>query len=115
MAAALLISTMVSGCTLSHSKQALWANAGATPSENATFVTEEDSGLSLFGLVTLSEPDHYAILLERARRRYRCDRLVYPQLDFYTDHWLVVAFPIARVTLLCERTTSIQAGARQSP
>lgn len=93
------------GCTLAHSKQALWNEAQRPPAASATFVTEEDSGLSLFGLVVVTEPDHYAVLLERARRRFRCDRLVYPQLDFFTDYWLVVAFPIARVTVLCETSS----------
>jgi len=92
------------GCTLYHSKQAL--DAGSPPVEPppaaARFVTEEDSGLSIFGVFVLAEPDHYAVLLERLRRDHRCARLLYPQLDFYTDHWLLIAFPIARVTSLCE-------------
>jgi hypothetical protein len=54
----------------------------------------------------LAEPDHYAVLLERMRRDHRCARLLYPQLDFYTDHWLLIAFPIARVTSLCEPESS---------
>ncbi len=65
-------------------------------------MTEEDSGLSLLGLFQLSEPDHYAVLLERARRRHRCERMHHAQLDFFTDHWLLVAFPISRMTLVCE-------------
>ena len=73
------------------------------PPQDATFVTEEDSGLSLFGLFVLSEPDHYAVLLERARRRHRCSKLHHAQLDFFSDYWVLVAFPIARVTLVCER------------
>jgi hypothetical protein len=94
---------VLGGCTLYHSKQALYA--GALPGEPpaaARFVTEEDSGLSIFGVFVLAEPDHYAVLLERLRRDHRCARLLYPQLDFYTDHWLLIAFPIARVTSLCE-------------
>ena len=94
----------LSGCTISHSKQALWVPGERTPSKAATFVSEEDSGLSILGLVQLSEPDHYAVLLERARRRYNCGRLLHVQLDFFTDYWLIVAFPISRVTLLCEPT-----------
>lgn len=102
LAVAAISLTTTTGCTLAHSKQALFANAGPPPSAAATFVTEEDSGLSLLGLIAVTEPDHYAVLLERAQRRFHCERLVYPQLDFYTDHWLIVAFPIARITLLCE-------------
>lgn len=100
---ALLLAPVLS-CTLYHSKQALSADAvaGAPPSPDARFVTEEDSGLSVFGVFVLAEPDHYAVLLERLRRDHRCARLLYPQLDFYTDHWLLIAFPIARVTSLCE-------------
>jgi hypothetical protein len=92
------------GCTLYHSKQALHADAAASapPSPVARFVNEEDSGLSIFGVFVLAEPDHYAVLLERLRRHHRCARLLYPQLDFYTDHWLLIAFPIARITSLCE-------------
>lgn len=101
---ALLAGTAVlaTGCTVHHSKQALWSDAMRTPTPDATFVTEEDSGLSLLGIFVFSEPDHYAVLLERARRRYQCQRLVHAQLDFYTDHWLLVGFPIARMTALCE-------------
>jgi hypothetical protein len=93
-----------SSCTLHHSKQALYVDApvGAPPPDDARFITEEDSGLSIFGLFMLAEPDHYAVLLERMRRDHRCARLLYPQLDFYTDHWLLIAFPIARITSLCE-------------
>jgi hypothetical protein len=91
------------GCTLLHSKQALSPELPAsTPAPDARFVTEEDSGLSIFGLFMLAEPDHYAVLLERIRRDQRCARLLYPQLDFYTDHWLLIAFPISRITALCE-------------
>lgn len=94
-----------SACTWHHSKQALFAQPprdARPPSADARFVTEEDSGLSIFGVFVLAEPDHYAVLLERMRRDHRCGRLLYPQLDFYTDHWLLIAFPISRVTSLCE-------------
>ena len=100
---ALVCSTLLAGCTIHHSKQALWTPAQATPSPEATFVTEEDSGLQLLGLFQLSEPDHYAVLLERARRRHNCARIHHAQLDFFTDHWIVVAFPISRMTLICEK------------
>jgi hypothetical protein len=101
-ACALLLAS--SGCTLYHSKQALAPEPAQAPPPNAAahFVTEEDSGLQLLGLFVLAEPDHYAVLLERLRRDHRCTRLSYPQLDFYTDHWLLIAFPIARITSLCE-------------
>jgi hypothetical protein len=92
---------LASGCTFHHSKQGL-LTGGRTPSEQARFVTEEDSGLALFGLFQLSEPDHYAVLLERARRKHQCASLHDAQLDFYTDYWLVLSFPISRITLLCE-------------
>lgn len=100
-----LLMLAANGCTWHHSKQALFAQppAGARPpSADARFVTEEDSGLSIFGMFVLAEPDHYAVLLERMRRDHRCGRILYPQLDFYTDHWLLIAFPISRVTSLCE-------------
>jgi hypothetical protein len=89
------------GCTFHHSKQALLTTA-ETPSDKARFVTEEDSGLALLGLIQLSEPDHYSVLLERARRKHQCASLRDAQLDFYTDYWLVLSFPISRITLVCE-------------
>jgi len=93
----------LAACTLQHSKQALSPELpAATPPPDARFVTEEDSGLSILGVFTLAEPDHYAVLFERLRRDQRCARLSYPQLDFYTDHWLLIAFPISRITALCE-------------
>jgi hypothetical protein len=103
-----LLSCTLLSCTLHHSKQALSADAasGQPPTPDARFVTEEDSGLSIFGVFVLAEPDHYAVLLERLRRDHRCERLLYPQLDFYTDHWLLIAFPIARITSLCEPETA---------
>jgi hypothetical protein len=93
-----------SGCSFPLSKQALWTPAQGPPSGNAVFTSEEDSGLALFGLFHLNEPDHYAVLLERMRRRHNCARLHHVQLDFYLDHWLIVAFPISRVTAICEPT-----------
>jgi hypothetical protein len=96
-------SCLLGACTIPHSKQALWTPAQRPPSPQATFVTEEDSGLSLLGVVVLSEPDHYAVLLERARRFHRCAHMHHVQLDYFTDHWLIVAFPISRITLICER------------
>jgi hypothetical protein len=98
----ILLTASAAGCTLHHSKQALWAGEQPEPSPSATFVTEEDSGLMLLGLISLAEPDHYAVLLERARRRHRCDRMHHAQLDFFTEHWFIVAFPISRMTLVCE-------------
>lgn len=93
----------LAGCTMHHSKQALWVSGQPRPTPDATFVTVEDSGLMLLGALTLAEPDHYAVLLERARRQYRCERMHHGQLDFFTDHWLIVAFPVSRLTLICER------------
>ena len=89
-------------CTLHHSKQALWAPNEAPASRQARFITEEDSGVSVLGLFDLSEPDHFAVLLERARQKHRCKTVHHAQLDFFTDHWLLVAFPISRMTLICE-------------
>lgn len=100
---------LTTGCTMHHSKQALWAGTEPIPSDNATFVTEEDSGLMLLGAFTLTEPDHYAVLLERARRKFRCDSMHHAQLDFYTDHWLIVAFPVSRITLICEHEAKAKA------
>jgi hypothetical protein len=101
-AAVLSLALATGACTLHHSKQALWSSGDPPASAQARFVTEEDSGLSLFGIFMLSEPDHYAVLLERARRKHRCSSVHHAQLDFFTDHWLIVAFPISRVTLVCE-------------
>jgi hypothetical protein len=89
-------------CTIPASKQALWTSANVPPGDASTFVQEEDSGLSLFGLIQFTEPDHYAVLLERVRRRNNCQRIHHAQLDYFMDHWLLVAFPIARVTAVCE-------------
>lgn len=99
----------LSGCTFYHSKQALSVGSSAPPAASATFVTEEDSGLSALGLITLTEPDHYAVLLERARKRHQCKRMSHAQFDFFTDYWIIVAFPISRLTLLCERHVEGQA------
>lgn len=101
--AVMALSASTYACTLHHSKQALYAEGAPTPSEEADFISAEDSGLLLFGFFQVSEPDHYAVLIERMRRKYKCRRIHHAQLDFYTDHWLIVAFPIARVTMLCER------------
>jgi hypothetical protein len=90
----------LAGCTVHHSKQAM--RVDDEPSSAATFVSEEDGGLALFGFLTLSEPDHFAVLMARAERRYRCAKLTNPQLDFFTDHWIIISFPIARVTAVCE-------------
>ena len=99
----LLLALACMSCTFPHSKQALWTGAEPVPRADSTFVTEEDSGLMLLGVVTLTEPDHYAVLLERARRHHRCDRMHHAQLDYFTDFWLIVAFPVSRITLICER------------
>ncbi len=101
---------LMCGCTVHHSRQAAFLHPQSgyeTPSPQARFITEEDSGLSILGLFVLAEPDHYAVLLERARRDHRCRRLMYPQFDFYTDHWLLIAFPISRVTLVCEPEVAV--------
>jgi hypothetical protein len=109
-----LMVALLSGCTLHHSRQAVWTPHHDAPSAEATFVTEEDSGLMLLGVFQLSEPDHYAVLMERARRRYACDEIHHAQLDFFTDHWLLVAFPIARMTMVCETRRSPAAPPRPS-
>jgi hypothetical protein len=104
---------LLTGCTFYHSKQAV-LTATTTPTERAVFVTEEDSGLSLFGVFALSEPDHYAVLLERARKRFKCASLHDAQLDFYTDYWVVLSFPISRITLVCEPELAAAAPAAES-
>jgi len=93
---------LCASCTFHSSKQALSTGGEKAPSPRATFVTEEDSGLKILGLIQVTEPDHYAILLERARRRYRCARMTHAQLDFYSDYWVLVSFPITRITVVCE-------------
>ncbi len=101
----LFLGVALAGCTVHHSRQALLLHPRSgyeTPSPDARFITEEDSGLSVLGLFVVAEPDHYSVLLERARRDHRCSKLMYPEFDFYTDHWILVAFPISRVTLVCE-------------
>ena len=50
---------------------------------------------------------------ERARRRHGCLSIHHAQLDYYLDHWLIVAFPIARVTLLCDREVAATAAPEQ--
>jgi hypothetical protein len=106
-----MFASVSSGCTLYHSKQALSVGSSAPPRADATFITEEDSGLMIAGVITLTEPDHYAVLLERARRRHHCVRLSHAQLDFFTEFWIVVAFPITRMTLICERMPATTAPA----
>ena len=104
-ALATLAALVCGGCTLHHSRQALAPHPPedfAPPSDDAHFVTEEDSGLMILGVFELAEPDHYAVLLDRVKEHAECGRMLYPQLDFYTDYWLLVAFPISRITLLCE-------------
>lgn len=90
------------GCVIAHSRQAMSPDLGETPPANARFVQEEDSGLLIGGFIQVSDADHFAVLLARLRERNRCKRLSSAQLDYYTDHWVVVAFPVARVTALCE-------------
>lgn len=99
------------GCTLHHSRVPISGDVSKPPSPESRFVTEDDSGLLLFGLVSLSEPDHYAILVERARKRHRCKSVSQGQLDYYTDHWVLIGFPVARVTLLCEPEAAPEAPA----
>lgn len=96
--AALLL--LLSGCTLHYSKQALYE--AVDPSPDATFVSEEDSGLFILSLFQVSEPDHFAVLLARAKKRYRCSKIHSIQLDYYSEIWLIVSFPIARITAICE-------------
>lgn len=103
---------LLSGCTFYHSKQALVSPHDSPPHPEATFVQEEDSGLAILGLFELAQPDHYAVLIERARRRYRCSKVHHAQLDFFTDYWLFLAFPISRVTLVCDPPAS---GAAEAP
>ncbi len=99
---AVSMSAGLTGCVVPHSKQALYSEHTPVPSDKSEFITAEDSGLGIFGFLLLSEPDHYAVLLERARRRHRCARISHAQFDYYTDHWIVVSFPISRITMLCE-------------
>lgn len=91
-----------SSCTLYHSKIPITDVDDSKVSPDSVFVTEDDSGLALLGIFVISEPDHYSVLVERARRRYKCERLHHVQLDFYSDYWLFVGFPIARITAICE-------------
>jgi len=98
-----LLLLLAGGCTWHHSRQALGPDYFTTPGDDATFVSEEDSGLTLLRVATLSEPDHYAVLIERMRRRYRCASIRHLQLDLYTDDWLILEFPIVRITAICER------------
>jgi hypothetical protein len=93
---------LASSCTLYHSKIPIAGNGDSEVAPDAVFVTEDDSGLALLGIFVISEPDHYSVLVERARRRYKCERLHHIQLDFYSDYWLFVGFPIARITAICD-------------
>lgn len=98
--AALLVGV---SCTLHQSRTAVPTQIPVpVPSEDSTFVTEEDSGFSLLGVFVITEPDHYAVLMERMRRRHNCSSLSHVQLDFFTDYWILVGFPIARLTAVCE-------------
>lgn len=105
----LLIALTLGGCAIHHSSQALWADPANPPSPEATFVTEEDSGFGVYviiGMFLFAEPDHYAVLLERMRRRHNCGRIHHVQFDTYVDVWMVIGFPIARVTAACEPATA---------
>ena len=102
LVAAASLALASSGCVIAHSRQALSANLEEVPPPKARFIQEEDSGLIVLGVIQLAEADHYAVLLARLRARHRCKRISLPQLDYYTDHWLIVAFPIARITAVCE-------------
>ncbi|MEQ8982997.1 MAG: hypothetical protein RL846_33950 [Deltaproteobacteria bacterium] len=97
-----VLAAALSGCTLHYSRQAVVE--AIEPSHDATFITEEDSGLSLLSLFLVSEPDHFGVLMARAKRRYRCARIHSVQLDYYAEVWLLVSFPIARITAICEPT-----------
>jgi hypothetical protein len=96
----LAASSANTGCVISHSRQAMSPNLDEAPPANARFVQEEDSGLLIGGFIQVSDADHFAVLLARLRERNRCKRLSSAQLDYYTDHWVIVAFPVARVTAL---------------
>jgi hypothetical protein len=111
----LLLLGCAAGCTWHHSRQALTNDLSKTPPDNATFVTEEDSGLTLFRFATLSEPDHYAVMLERMRRRYKCTAIRHLQLDLYTDDWILLEFPIVRLTGVCERAPGSSKGKVNRP
>jgi hypothetical protein len=104
-----------SSCTLYHSKIPITDIEDAEISKDSVFVTEDDSGLALLGIFVVSEPDHYSVLVERARRRYKCERLHHVQLDFYSDYWLFVGFPIARITAICEPIKAEGEGDTESP
>ncbi|HMR77291.1 MAG TPA: hypothetical protein PKD61_19410 [Polyangiaceae bacterium] len=112
--AAACTALFLGACTIPASKQALWTSGTAPPSDAATFVEEEDSGLSLFGLIQFTEPDHFAVLMERARKRNRCAKLHHAQLDYFMDHWVIVAFPIARITEVCEPQTAARSQVAKS-
>jgi hypothetical protein len=109
--AAVVAALSLASCTLYHSKIPVTDLADAEVSDDSVFVTEDDSGLALLGLFVVSEPDHYSVLVERARRRYKCVRLHHIQLDFYSDYWIFVGFPIARITAICEREEEVNKAA----
>ena len=102
------VAVLASSCTLYHSKIPVAGTGDSEISPDSVFVTEDDSGLALLGIFVVAEPDHYTILVERARRRYKCKKLHHVQLDFYTDYWLFVGFPIARITAICEKVGDVK-------
>lgn len=113
-----MAAVLCGACTLHHSKVPIPDSHPVPIAPDAKFVTADDSGLAILGLLVVSEPDHYAVLLERIRRRYNCATIHHAQLDFYSDIWLFVAFPIARVTAVCDenpRAGAVPAAAPQPP
>ena len=58
----------LSACTIHHSKQAFWSPAETAPQPDARFVTEEDSGLSLFGVFELARRIGRSCMLSNAPR-----------------------------------------------
>jgi hypothetical protein len=97
-----VVTVALAACTLHHSKVPIPDHRAISIAPDAKFVTSDDSGLALLGLFVVSEPDHYAVLIERIRRRYNCAEIHHAQLDFYSDVWLFVSFPITRVTAICD-------------
>lgn len=97
------LAAMAAGCTMHHSTTPI---ADARPIKiepGAKFVSSDDSGLAILGLFLISEPDHYAVLIERIRRRYNCAEIHHAQLDSYSDFWFFVSFPILRITAICDQ------------
>ena len=109
VAAALLL---CAGCTLHHSKSVLPDDYVGAINPEARFISEDDAGLAILSLLVVSEPDHYAVLLERARRK--CENLHHVQIDFYTDIWLFVSFPIVRLTAICDPPRPDAGGGREA-